>query len=56
MEGVGVVDEGWIANAASTTSIADVVADVAAGVAAVVVAHVAGAAEIGTVNVDVVEE
>ena len=56
VEGVGVVGEGWIANAASTTGIADVVADVAAGVAAVVMAHVAEAAEIVTVNVDIVEE
>ena len=56
MEGVDVVGAGWIANAASTTGIADVVADVAAGVAAVVMAHVAEAAEIVTVNVDVVEE
>ena len=56
MEGVGVVGAGWIANAASATGITDVVADVAEGVAAVVMAHVAEAAEIVTVNVDVEEE
>ena len=56
MEGVDVVGAGWIANAASTTGIADVVADVAAGVAAVAMAHVAETAEIVIVNVGAVEE